>query len=68
MQEHLSRVTQEQLPGANPNMTKNPVNTFTKVWPDAAFVQQVLAQLTWYHQLALLDQLDSHKSRERYRK
>lgn len=27
---------------------------FAETWPDGEYVQKVLAQLTWYHQLALL--------------
>ena len=36
---------------------------FAEAWPDAAFVQEVLAQMPWYHQLALLDKLDNPESR-----
>jgi Protein of unknown function (DUF1016). len=30
---------------------------FAETWPETEFVQAVLAQLPWYHQLALLDNL-----------
>ena len=33
------------------------MRAFADAWPDAEFVQGVLAQLPWYHQLALLDKL-----------
>jgi predicted nuclease of restriction endonuclease-like (RecB) superfamily len=33
------------------------MRAFAEAWPDAKFVQEVLAQLPWYHQLALLDKL-----------
>ena len=33
------------------------MRAFAEAWPDAEFVQEVLAQLPWYHQLALLDKL-----------
>ena len=33
------------------------MRAFAEAWPDAEFVQGVLAQLPWYHQLALLDKL-----------
>ena len=31
--------------------------SFAEAWPDSEFVQAVLAQIPWYHQLALLDKL-----------
>ncbi len=31
------------------------MRAFAEAWPDSEFVQAVLAQLPWYHQLALLD-------------
>ena len=42
------------------------MRAFAQAWPDAEFVQAVLAQLPWYHQLALLDKLDSPESRGWY--
>ena len=33
------------------------MRAFAEAWPDEAIVQGVLAQLPWYHQLALLDKL-----------
>lgn len=39
------------------------MRAFAEAWPDAEFVQGVLAQLPWYHQLALLDKLDSRETR-----
>ena len=33
------------------------MRAFAQAWPEAEFVQAVLAQLPWYHQLALLDKL-----------
>ena len=42
------------------------MRAFAEAWPDAEFVQVVLAQLPWYHQLALLDKLDSPDSRRWY--
>jgi predicted nuclease of restriction endonuclease-like (RecB) superfamily len=35
-------------------------------WPDGEFVQAVLAQLPWYHQLALLDKLPGPDERRWY--
>lgn len=42
------------------------MRAFAQAWPDAEFVQAVLAQLPWYHQLALLDKLDSPDTRRWY--
>lgn len=42
------------------------MRAFAESWPDAEFVQAVLAQLPWYHQLALLDKLNSLDSRRWY--
>ena len=36
---------------------------FAQAWPEEAFVQGVLAQMPWYHQLALLDKLQTPKER-----
>lgn len=42
------------------------MRAFAQAWPDAEFVQAVLARLPWYHQLALLDQLASEDDRRWY--
>ena len=42
------------------------MRAFAEAWPDAEFVQAVLAQLPWYHQLALLDKLPSEGARRWY--
>ncbi|HRE18695.1 MAG TPA: PDDEXK nuclease domain-containing protein, partial [Rhodocyclaceae bacterium] len=39
------------------------MRAFAEAWPDAEFVQGVLAQLPWYHQLALLDKLPGTDAR-----
>lgn len=36
------------------------MRAFAEAWPDDEIVQAVLAQLPWYHQLALLDKLNDH--------
>lgn len=41
------------------------MRAFAEAWPDTEFVQAVLAQLPWYHQIALLDKL-SHKEDRRW--
>lgn len=42
------------------------MRAFADAWPDAEFVQAVLAQLPWYHQLALLDKLPDAETRRWY--
>ncbi len=42
------------------------MRAFAEAWPDAEFVQGVLAQLPWYHQLALLDKLPGPETRRWY--
>ena len=42
------------------------MRAFAGAWSDEAFVQGVLAQLPWYHQLALLDKLADAQSRRWY--
>lgn len=42
------------------------MRAFAEAWPDEAFVQEVLAQLPWYHQLALLDKLADGATRQWY--
>lgn len=42
------------------------MRAFAEAWPDAEFVQEVLAQLPWYHHLALLDKLPGAETRRWY--
>jgi predicted nuclease of restriction endonuclease-like (RecB) superfamily len=42
------------------------MRAFAQAWPEADFVQGVLAQLPWYHQLALLDKLGTEDDRRWY--
>lgn len=42
------------------------MRAFAEAWPDGEFVQAVLAQLPWYHQLALLDKLHTTEERQWY--
>ncbi len=39
------------------------MRAFAEAWPDEAIVQGALAQLPWYHHLALLDKLTDEKER-----
>ena len=40
--------------------------SFAEAWPDGEFVQAVLAQLPWYHQIALLDKLNLSDEQQRH--
>lgn len=42
------------------------MRAFAEAWPDGEFVQAALAQLPWYHQLALLDKLQTTEDRQWY--
>ena len=44
----------------------NYMRAFAEAWPDESFVQGALAQLPWYHQLALLDKLPGTETRRWY--
>jgi hypothetical protein len=39
------------------------MRAFAQAWPDADFVHEVLAQLPCYHQLTLLDKLNTAEQR-----
>lgn len=54
-----------KMKGFSPRNLKY-MRAFAEAWPDAEFVQGVLAQLPWYHQLALLDKLPGPETRRWY--
>ncbi|WP_043584719.1 PDDEXK nuclease domain-containing protein [Geminisphaera colitermitum] len=54
-----------EMKGFSPRNLKY-MRAFAEAWPDTEFVQGVLAQLPWYHQLALLDKLDTAEDRRWY--
>ena len=53
------------MKGLSPRNLKY-MRAFAEAWPDSEFVQEVLAQLPWYHQLALLDKLATETDRRWY--
>ncbi|MES2933813.1 MAG: PDDEXK nuclease domain-containing protein, partial [Pseudomonadota bacterium] len=59
------RVAFPDMKGFSPRNLKY-MRAFAEAWPDAQFVQEVLAQLPWYHQLALLDKLPDPETRRWY--
>ena len=44
------------------------MRAFAEAWPDGTFVQAVLAQITWYHNLAILEKLAAAEDRIWYAK
>jgi predicted nuclease of restriction endonuclease-like (RecB) superfamily len=66
--ERLARDLRAAFPdmkGFSPRNLKY-MRAFAQAWPEVTFVQEVLAQLPWYHQLALLDKLSDAESRRWY--
>lgn len=62
---HDLRAAFPAMKGFSPRNLKY-MRAFAEAWPDALFVQEVLAQLPWYHQLALLDKLPGPQTRRWY--
>ncbi len=62
---HDLRTAFPDMKGFSPRNLKY-MRAFAEAWPEAAFVQEVLAQLPWYHQLALLDKLPGPETRRWY--
>ncbi|NOT85830.1 MAG: DUF1016 domain-containing protein [Methylococcaceae bacterium] len=62
---HDLRAAFPEMKGFSPRNLKY-MRAFAESWPDAEFVQVVLAQLPWYHQLALLDKLPDAQTRHWY--
>jgi predicted nuclease of restriction endonuclease-like (RecB) superfamily len=62
---HDLRIAFPDMKGFSPRNLKY-MRSFAQAWPDADFVQAVLAQLPWYHQIALLDKLDDAEARRWY--
>ena len=59
---HDLRTAFPEMKGFSPRNLKY-MRGFAQAWPDAGFVQAVLAQLPWYHQIALLDKLSDAEAR-----
>lgn len=62
---HDLRTAFPEMKGFSPRNLKY-MRAFAEAWPEPAFVQEVLAQLPWYHQLALLDKLPGPETRRWY--
>lgn len=42
------------------------MRAFAEAWPDEQFVQELLAQITWYHNIAILEKISTPAEREWY--
>lgn len=62
---HDLRAAFPGMKGFSPRNLKY-MRAFAQAWPEADFVQAVLAQLPWYHHLALLDKLPTPEARQWY--
>jgi predicted nuclease of restriction endonuclease-like (RecB) superfamily len=62
---HDLRTAFPEMKGFSPRNLKY-MRAFAEAWPDESFVQAVLAQLPWYHHLALLDKLPGPETRKWY--
>lgn len=63
--DRLSADLQREFPGQQGFSPRNLkyVRAYAQAWPQTAIVQVPLAQLPWYHHLALLDKLDAASDR-----
>ena len=50
------------MKGLSPRNLKY-MRAFAKAWPNRKIVQEVLAQITWYHNITLLEKLDTPEER-----
>jgi predicted nuclease of restriction endonuclease-like (RecB) superfamily len=50
------------MKGLSPRNLKY-MRAFAVAWPDRTIVQEALAQITWYHNIALLEKLDNPQTR-----
>lgn len=62
---HDLREAFPDMKGFSPRNLKY-MRAFAQAWPDEPFVQEVLARLPWYHQLALLERLSTTDERRAY--
>ncbi|MGH9854968.1 MAG: PDDEXK nuclease domain-containing protein [Blastocatellia bacterium] len=59
------RVAFPEMKGFSPRNLKY-MRAFATAWPDEEFVQAVLAQITWYHNIAILEKVSDPAEREWY--
>ncbi|MCD4784073.1 MAG: DUF1016 N-terminal domain-containing protein, partial [Candidatus Eremiobacteraeota bacterium] len=59
---YLLEASFPEMKGFSPRNLKC-MRKFAQNYPDIQFVQEVLAQITWYHNIALMDKIKSIKER-----
>jgi predicted nuclease of restriction endonuclease-like (RecB) superfamily len=66
--DRLSQDLSQAFPGMKGFSARNLkyMRAFAEAWPDEQFVQQVVAQLPWGHNVRLLDRITDHVEREWY--
>lgn len=62
---HDLRTAFPEMKGFSPRNLKY-MRAFAEAWPEAGFVQQVAAQLPWFHLCTLIDKLKTREKREWY--
>jgi predicted nuclease of restriction endonuclease-like (RecB) superfamily len=60
-----NQILKEAFPKVSGFSPRNPkyMRKFAAEWPELAIVQEVLAQISWYHNLALLEKIKDEKTR-----
>ena len=61
---HSNDILPADYPAFPPRMKY--MRSFTEAWPDPEFVQQVAAQIPWFHNCVILDKLSQRSPRELY--
>lgn len=66
--DRLSSDLMHEFPGMKGFSVRNLkyMQKFARAWRDSAIVQELLAQITWYHHIALLDKVKDPEEREWY--
>ena len=66
--ENISKDLRAEFPEMKGLSSRNLVymQTFAKAYPDFTFTQEVLAQITWYHNITLLDKVKDYEQRVWY--
>ena len=62
---HDLRVAFPEMKGFSPRNLKY-MRAFAEAWPEETIVQGLLAQLTWYHNIAILEKIIAPEQREWY--
>ncbi len=66
--ENISKDLRKEFPEMKGLSARNLVymQTFARTYPDFQFTQEVLAQITWYHNITILDKIKNQEERQFY--